>query len=58
MPRRDAPDSLSLAVGQRIKALRIEEGLTIEQLADESKTGPPRPAHTVVRNGAAVSSSR
>jgi len=39
MPRRDAPDSLSLAVGQRIKALRTEEGMTIEQLAEESKSG-------------------
>jgi transcriptional regulator with XRE-family HTH domain len=39
MPRRDAPDSLSLAVGQRIRALRLEEGMTIEQLAAESRTG-------------------
>jgi transcriptional regulator with XRE-family HTH domain len=39
MPRRDAPDSLSLAVGERIKALRIEEGLTIEELANGSETG-------------------
>ena len=39
MPRRDAPDSLSLAVGERIRALRNENGMTIEQLADESATG-------------------
>ena len=39
MPRRDAPDSLSLAVGERIRALRTETGMTIEQLADESSTG-------------------
>ncbi|MBX3200452.1 MAG: helix-turn-helix transcriptional regulator [Labilithrix sp.] len=39
MPRRDAPDSLSLAVGERIRALRLEEGMTIEQLAEESETG-------------------
>lgn len=39
MPRRDAPDSLSLAVGERIRALRAESGMTIEQLAEESATG-------------------
>jgi transcriptional regulator with XRE-family HTH domain len=39
MPRRSAPDSFSLAVGERIRALRLEEGMTIEQLADESETG-------------------
>ncbi len=39
MPRRNAPDSLSLAVGKRIRAIRIEEGMTIEQLAEESATG-------------------
>jgi transcriptional regulator with XRE-family HTH domain len=39
MPRRDAPDSLSLAVGERIRTLRIEGGMTIEQLAQESETG-------------------
>jgi transcriptional regulator with XRE-family HTH domain len=39
MPRRDAPDSLSFAVGQRIKDLRLEGGMTIEQLAEESRTG-------------------
>lgn len=39
MPRRNAPDSLSLAVGQRIRDLRLQEGMTIEQLAEESATG-------------------
>lgn len=39
MPRRETPDSLSLAVGERIRALRLEEGMTIEQLAQESDTG-------------------
>jgi transcriptional regulator with XRE-family HTH domain len=39
MPRRDEPDSLSLAVGERIRALRTEEGMTIEQLAEQSETG-------------------
>lgn len=39
MPRRESPDSLSLAVGERIRALRLEEGMTIEQLAQESDTG-------------------
>lgn len=39
MPRRDAPDSLSLAVGERIRTLRNENGMTIEQLAEESDTG-------------------
>lgn len=39
MPRRKAPDKLSLAVGERIKSLRLEEGMTIEELADESLTG-------------------
>jgi transcriptional regulator with XRE-family HTH domain len=39
MPRRNAPDSLSLAVGERIRTLRIEGGMTIEELADESATG-------------------
>lgn len=39
MPRRESPDSLSLAVGERIRTLRLEEGMTIEQLAQESDTG-------------------
>jgi transcriptional regulator with XRE-family HTH domain len=39
MPRRIAPDKLALAVGQRIRFIRLEVGLTIEQLADVSKLG-------------------
>jgi len=39
MPRRESPDSLSLAVGERIRSLRIAGGMTIEQLAQESETG-------------------
>ncbi len=39
MPRRIAPDKLALEVGQRIRSLRQEEGLTIEQLADQSEIG-------------------
>jgi transcriptional regulator with XRE-family HTH domain len=39
MPRRNEPDSLSLAVGERIRTLRKEEEMTIEQLAQESATG-------------------
>jgi len=36
MPRRAEPDPLALAVGQRIRALREERGLTQEKLAYES----------------------
>ena len=39
MPRRETPDSLSFAVGERIRALRTAGGMTIEQLARESETG-------------------
>lgn len=39
MPRRIAPDSLALAVGQRIKEIRQEEGLTIQELAETSELG-------------------
>jgi transcriptional regulator with XRE-family HTH domain len=39
MPRRNEPDSLSLAVGERIRTLRKEGDMTIEQLAQESATG-------------------
>jgi transcriptional regulator with XRE-family HTH domain len=39
MPRRQEPDPLSLAVGQRIKQLREEAGLTQEQLAYGSELG-------------------
>ncbi|HQP39698.1 MAG TPA: helix-turn-helix transcriptional regulator [Polyangiaceae bacterium] len=36
MPRRRQPDPLALAVGQRIRQLREEAGLTLEALAFES----------------------
>ncbi|HHH31148.1 MAG TPA: XRE family transcriptional regulator [Polyangiaceae bacterium] len=36
MPRRTEVDPLALAVGQRIRELREEAGLTIEKLAYES----------------------
>ncbi len=39
MPRRQAPDKLALAVGQRIREIRIAAGLTIEELAETSKLG-------------------
>jgi transcriptional regulator with XRE-family HTH domain len=39
MPRRIAPDKLALEVGQRIRDMRIEAGLTIEQLAEVSELG-------------------
>ena len=39
MPRRIAPDALALAVGKRIRELRHEEGLTLEELADHSEIG-------------------
>jgi transcriptional regulator with XRE-family HTH domain len=39
MPRRRTPDPLALAVGQRIKQLREQAGLTIEGLAYESELG-------------------
>lgn len=37
MPRRSEPDPLALAIGQRVKRLREEAGLTIEKLAYESE---------------------
>jgi transcriptional regulator with XRE-family HTH domain len=37
MPRRETPDALALVVGQRIRALREEAGLTQEQLAYTSE---------------------
>lgn len=37
MPRRSKPDALSLAIGTRIRQLRDEMGLTMEQLAYESE---------------------
>ncbi|HLK91600.1 MAG TPA: helix-turn-helix transcriptional regulator [Polyangia bacterium] len=39
MPRRTKPDALSLAIGARIRQLREEAGLTMEQLAFESELG-------------------
>ncbi len=39
MPRLEEPDELSLAIGQRIKQLREEAGLTMEQLAYGSEMG-------------------
>jgi transcriptional regulator with XRE-family HTH domain len=37
VPRRAKPDALSLAIGARIRQLRDEMGLTMEQLAYESE---------------------
>src|SRR4051812_15814768 len=39
MPRRNEPDKLAVAVGNRIRELRAEEGLTLEQLAQQSEIG-------------------
>lgn len=39
MPRRQTADPLALAVGRRIRELRLEAGLTIEKLAYESELG-------------------
>ncbi len=39
MPRRDKPDPLAKAIGQRIRQLREEAGLTLEKLAYESELG-------------------
>lgn len=39
MPRRTAPDPLAREVGDRIRTIRKEEGMTIQELADESKIG-------------------
>ncbi|AUX43684.1 uncharacterized protein SOCE26_051360 [Sorangium cellulosum] len=39
MPRRREPDPLAQAVGQRIRQLRAEAGLTLEKLAFESELG-------------------
>jgi transcriptional regulator with XRE-family HTH domain len=39
MPRRSAPDPLAQIVGQRIKQLRVEQGVTAEKLAYESDVG-------------------
>ena len=39
MPRRKTPDPLAQAVGQRIRQLRLEAGLTAERLAFEGEIG-------------------
>ena len=39
MPRREEPDDLALEVGQRIRELRENEGMTIQQLAETSEIG-------------------
>jgi len=39
MPRRIAPDDLALQVGRRIKEIREEEGMTIQDLAETSELG-------------------
>ncbi|MBS2015347.1 MAG: helix-turn-helix transcriptional regulator [Deltaproteobacteria bacterium] len=39
MPRRIVPDSLALAVGQRIREIRHEVGLSIQDLAETSELG-------------------
>ena len=39
MPRRESPDELALQVGQRIREIREEEGLTIQELAETSELG-------------------
>jgi transcriptional regulator with XRE-family HTH domain len=39
MPRRLRPDPFALLIGQRIRRLRLEAGLTIERLAYESEVG-------------------
>lgn len=39
MPRRQKPDPLAQAIGQRIRQLREAQGLTLEKLAYESELG-------------------
>lgn len=39
MPRREKPDPFAAAIGQRIRQLREEAGLTQEKLAYESELG-------------------
>ena len=39
MPRRSEPDDLALQVGQRIRELREDNGMTIQQLAETSEIG-------------------
>lgn len=39
MPRRNEPDHLARAVGRRIRMLRKEAGLSLQELADRSELG-------------------
>jgi transcriptional regulator with XRE-family HTH domain len=39
MPRRTKPNALALAIGRRIRVLRDEAGLTLEQVAYTSELG-------------------
>ena len=39
MPRRNEPDTLARAVGRRIRSLRHEIGLSLQELADRSELG-------------------
>lgn len=39
MPRRIEPDDLALQVGQRIRQLRKQEGMSIQELAETSEVG-------------------
>lgn len=39
MPRRTEPDELAVEVGRRIREIREEEGLTIQDLAETSELG-------------------
>lgn len=39
MPRRNEPDNLALKVGQRIRELREDNEMTIQQLAETSEIG-------------------
>ena len=39
MPRRNKPDDLAVQVGHRIRDIREEEGLTIQELAETSELG-------------------
>lgn len=39
MPRRNEPDDLALQVGKRIRELREDNGMTIQQLAETSEIG-------------------
>lgn len=37
MPRRTKPDEIAVAVGERIRALRLADGMSIQDLADRSE---------------------